>query len=93
MPINQIDAFVVECDICHRTLTVAGDTIPNASWQIASFLTPANARAAAIWAHWTLGRELVACPKCSPTTGAPPTLTPAPGARRDRELPGPAAES
>jgi len=93
MSINQIEAFVVECDICHRSLTVAADVDPHHQFNIDIFLTPAVARAAANSSGWCLGRQLVACPKCSPTTGAPPTQTPAPDVGRDRELPGPAAES
>ena len=93
MPINQIQAFAVECDICHRSLVVAADVDPHHQFNIDIFLTPAVARAAANSSGWCLGRELVACPKCSPTTGAPPTQTPTSRDRGAGSRPGPAAGS
>ena len=62
MPINEVTAYTVDCDVCHRSLGVHPLTNPNTSWQIASFLTVDNARAAARAANWTLGRDLAACP-------------------------------
>lgn len=78
MAIESTLAYVVQCDICHRTLTSPNRSEPRRSWQIETFLTPAIARTAAIASEWTIGRELVACPKCSPITGPSPTQTPTP---------------
>ena len=93
MPINAIEAYVVECDICHRSLTVAAHVDPHHQFNIDIFLTAAIARAAANSSGWTIGRELTACLKCSPLTGATPTLTPTSTDRGAGTRPGPPAES
>ena len=77
MPINQIEAFVVLCDLCHRPLIVPNPAYSHKPFQVDSFPTRDLAQAAAHLASWTVGRELTACPKCSPITDPAPTQTPA----------------
>jgi len=93
MPIYPIVAFVLQCDICHRLLKVAArvDHLFNIEPHI--FWTPATVRISSIASDWTITKDLVACPKCSPITGPPPTLTPTSADRGAGSPPGPAAES
>ncbi len=72
MPIKQVTAYVVECELCHRTLKHPDSLLHPNPRQIDCFQTIDLARTAAIAACWTMGRELCACPICSPLTRNPP---------------------
>lgn len=66
MPITPVHSFVVACDICHTTLSSHLHPLPLEYPGADLFRTPNLARAAALNAHWVIGRDLCACPACSP---------------------------
>lgn len=66
MPLTKVTAYVIACDICHDYLAGPDHPARPNTNDVASFVTPELARAVAAAAHWTVGRDLYACPKCSP---------------------------
>lgn len=66
MPILAVEAFVVRCDICATYLTPLHGLPLLPDHPGPCFSTSAIAHLAAHANGWTLGRETVTCPKCSP---------------------------
>lgn len=78
MPIQPVHAVQALCDLCPRHLLAASDAFPSTPNVPALFHSTQDAVTAAHRAGWCVGRQLLACPNCSPISA--PHQPPTPGA-------------